>query len=94
MRVTRKSAVAGSRSDFRRDVSEPVRLHVPAKRYLCATDAVTFANLSSASVLTLKLQGGPMSAREVSRFEGERFREDECPSDDGTIAARYPVWRL
>ena len=47
---------------FPREVYEPVRLHVPAKRYLCATDAGYYSNLSAASVVTLKLQGGPMSA--------------------------------
>jgi phosphonate degradation associated HDIG domain protein len=54
-------------------LSEPVRLHVPAKRYLCATDARYFGRLSPASVYTLKLQGGPMSEHEVTRFEGEAF---------------------
>ena len=54
-------------------VWEPVRLHVPAKRYLCATDADYFARLSAASVHTLKLQGGPMSVREVAQFEAEPF---------------------
>jgi phosphonate degradation associated HDIG domain protein len=54
-------------------VCEPVRLHVPAKRYLCATDAGYFARLSAASVHTLTLQGGPMSASELSRFEAEPF---------------------
>ena len=52
-------------------VCEPVRLHVRAKRYLCATDAGYFAHLSSASVHTLKLQGGPMSASEVTQFESQ-----------------------
>jgi [1-hydroxy-2-(trimethylamino)ethyl]phosphonate dioxygenase len=54
-------------------VAEPVRLHVPAKRYLCATDAGYFARLSSASVHTLKLQGGPMSAAEALQFEAQPF---------------------
>jgi [1-hydroxy-2-(trimethylamino)ethyl]phosphonate dioxygenase len=54
-------------------VSEPVRLHVPAKRYLLATDPGYLANLSPASVVTLKLQGGPMSPEEAARFEIERF---------------------
>jgi phosphonate degradation associated HDIG domain protein len=54
-------------------VAEPVRLHVPAKRYLCATDPSYAAMLSPASVVTLGLQGGPMSADEVLRFEQERF---------------------
>ncbi len=61
---------------FRVEISEPVRLHVAAKRYLCATDAHYFAKLSSASVHTLKLQGGPMSAPEVREFEAERFAQD------------------
>lgn len=61
---------------FEPAISEPVRLHVPAKRYLCATDGLYFKQLSSASVHTLSLQGGPMSAQEVQRFESERyFRE-------------------
>ncbi len=64
---------------FPADVSEPVRLHVPAKRYLLATDAEYFAKLSPASVITLKLQGGPMAEHEVARFETERFhREAVC----------------
>ena len=57
-------------------ICEPVRLHVAAKRYLCATDAQYFAKLSSASVHTLKLQGGPMSAHEVAQFEAERYFAD------------------
>ena len=47
---------------FGAQVSEPVRLHVPAKRYLCATDPDYFRMLSPASVHTLGLQGGPMTA--------------------------------
>ena len=61
---------------FAPEVFEPVRLHVPAKRYLCATDGRYFAKLSEASVATLKLQGGPMSAAEAARFEGERFHQE------------------
>lgn len=58
---------------FGPEVCEPVRLHVPAKRYLCATRPEYFAKLSPASVLTLKLQGGVMSAGEVAAFEAEPF---------------------
>src|ERR1700688_4757616 len=47
---------------FAAEVSEPVRLHVPAKRYLCATDTGYFDKLSAASVVTLQLQGGPLTA--------------------------------
>lgn len=61
---------------FRPEVSEPVRLHVPAKRYLLATDDRYFAKLSPASVVTLKLQGGPMSALEVAQFQTEPYGQD------------------
>jgi [1-hydroxy-2-(trimethylamino)ethyl]phosphonate dioxygenase len=57
-------------------VTEPVRLHVAAKRYLCATDADYFGRLSEASVHTLKLQGGPMSAEEVAAFEANPYARD------------------
>ncbi|MGH8202647.1 MAG: HD domain-containing protein [Steroidobacteraceae bacterium] len=56
---------------FGADVAEPVRLHVRAKRYLCAVDPAYCSQLSPASVLTLKLQGGPMPAAEVAGFEAE-----------------------
>jgi phosphonate degradation associated HDIG domain protein len=58
---------------FSPEISDPVRLHVPAKRYLCATDPGYVAMLSEASIVTLKLQGGPMSATEVMQFEREPF---------------------
>ena len=54
---------------FGRAVSEPVRLHVVAKRYLCAVQADYFAKLSPASVYTLGKQGGPMTAEECRAFE-------------------------
>ncbi|MEO2036798.1 MAG: phosphonate degradation HD-domain oxygenase [Planctomycetaceae bacterium] len=54
---------------FGDDVTEPVRLHVPAKRYLCNVDPEYQATLSPPSVLSLKLQGGPMSEHEVAEFE-------------------------
>jgi len=57
-------------------IAQSVRLHVPAKRYLCATDPRYFGKLSAASVRTLELQGGPMTAAEAARFESEPyFRE-------------------
>ncbi len=54
---------------FGADVVEPVRLHVPAKRYLCAVDPAYFAKLAPDSVRSLSLQGGPMTAGEVRAFE-------------------------
>lgn len=54
---------------FGPEVTEPVRLHVAAKRYLCAVEADYFAKLSPDSVKSLALQGGPMSPAEVASFE-------------------------
>lgn len=54
---------------FGPEVTEPVRLHVAAKRYLCAKEADYFASLSPDSVRSLALQGGPMSAAEMAEFE-------------------------
>jgi phosphonate degradation associated HDIG domain protein len=54
---------------FGPDVTEPVRLHVAAKRYLCATEPDYFFKLSRDSVLSLSLQGGPMSAEDVAAFD-------------------------
>ncbi|MBC8164936.1 MAG: HD domain-containing protein, partial [Bryobacteraceae bacterium] len=51
-------------------VTEPVRLHVAAKRYLCTVDPAYSATLSPASVRSLAVQGGPMTSEEVTKFEG------------------------
>ena len=61
---------------FAPEVTEPGRLHVAAKRYLCAVDPAYFATLSPASVQSLALQGGPMSADEVAAFEASPFFAD------------------
>jgi gamma-butyrobetaine dioxygenase len=50
-------------------VAEPVRLHVVAKRYLCAVDPEYRASLSSASVQSLALQGGPFTEEQTREFE-------------------------
>jgi gamma-butyrobetaine dioxygenase len=52
-------------------VAVPVRLHVPAKRYLCAVEPGYLQNLSSASSASLRLQGGPFTPEEVRVFEGD-----------------------
>ena len=51
------------------DVIEPIRLHVAAKRYLCAVDRGYLERLSPASVQSLELQGGPFGAGEIREFE-------------------------
>jgi len=57
-------------------VTEPVRLHVAAKRYLCAVEPAYFALLSQASVYTLSVQGGPMNAAQVREFEALPYAAD------------------
>jgi predicted HD phosphohydrolase len=50
-------------------ITDCVRYHVAAKRYLCATKPDYFGRLSEASIHSLNLQGGPMDADEVTEFE-------------------------
>jgi [1-hydroxy-2-(trimethylamino)ethyl]phosphonate dioxygenase len=58
---------------FPAEVSEPVRLHVAAKRYLCATNSKYLEQLSPASVQSLHVQGGPMTDTELDAFEEQPF---------------------
>jgi [1-hydroxy-2-(trimethylamino)ethyl]phosphonate dioxygenase len=53
---------------FPDDVTQPVALHVEAKRYLCAAEQGYFDCLSDASRLSLALQGGPMNVHERATF--------------------------
>lgn len=50
-------------------VTTPIRLHVPAKRYLCTTDASYHDGLSEASKRSFIVQGGIMSDHEREAFE-------------------------
>ncbi|MFN4090841.1 MAG: HD domain-containing protein [Alphaproteobacteria bacterium] len=61
---------------FGEAIAQPTRLHVAAKRYLCAVEPDYFAGLSGDSVRSLALQGGPMSAAECAAFETEPGWED------------------
>lgn len=61
---------------FGRAVSEPVRLHVRAKRYWVSTSTSYAQKLSPDSVRSLHLQGGLMSAQEREAFEAEPFFKD------------------
>ena len=53
---------------FDRDVTDPIRYHVDAKRYLCSVDAAYALTLTPASLLSLQLQGGPMTAEQAREF--------------------------
>ena len=56
-------------------VTEPIRLHVAAKRHLVATEDGFRDSLSEASLITLEQQGGPMTADESSAFLAEPHAE-------------------
>lgn len=57
-------------------IHDCVRYHVDAKRYLCATDPGYFGRLSTASIHSLKLQGGPMSPAEAELFAENPYLEE------------------
>jgi [1-hydroxy-2-(trimethylamino)ethyl]phosphonate dioxygenase len=55
---------------------EPIRLHVSAKRYLCAIEPAYAVQLSFASQRSLELQGGVYSAADAAAFQALPFAED------------------
>ncbi|MEZ6129256.1 MAG: phosphohydrolase [Planctomycetaceae bacterium] len=61
---------------FDESVTEPVRLHVAAKRFLCAVDDGYRQRLSQPSIVSLSLQGGPMSDQEAADFRESPFCDD------------------
>jgi len=63
------------RGVFRDAVLEPIKLHVEAKRYLCATDPDYWEALSPASKHSLVLQGGVHSPEQASAFEALPFSD-------------------
>jgi phosphonate degradation associated HDIG domain protein len=61
---------------FDPSVTEPVRQHVAAKRYLCTVDSEYFGLLSEPSVVSFHLQGGMMSDDELADFESSPHWQD------------------
>lgn len=75
-------------------VAAPIRLHVPAKRYLCGSDPDYLAGLSPPSRQSLVLQGGPFSAEECRTFERLPFAADAVRLrrwDDAAKVAGTPL---
>lgn len=64
------------RRAFGPEVLEPIRLHVDAKRYLCAVDRAYFDALSPGSRRSLALQGGPFDAAQASAFIQRPYAND------------------
>ena len=75
---------------FGPEVTEPIRMHVAAKRYLCAVDRSYLDGLSPASRLSLSLQGGPMSAPESAAFESHPAHGDAVRLRRWDDAAKVP----
>ncbi|MFE7190814.1 phosphonate degradation HD-domain oxygenase [Kitasatospora sp. NPDC057541] len=87
---------------FGPEVTEPVRLHVAAKRYLCAVEPDYRAKLSEASEYTLQVQGGPMSEQEAADFAAHPGAEDavavrrwdELAKEAGAVTPDFAHFRL
>jgi gamma-butyrobetaine dioxygenase len=62
-------------------ITEPIRLHVPAKRYLCAAEPSYLQSLSAASLASLRVQGGPFTPEEARAFR-------EGPHAEAALALR------
>ena len=73
---------------FVQEVTEPIKLHVMAKRYICRNNSY-YNLLSEASKISLKLQGGIMNDDEAKRFSSLKFYNDAIKvrkyDDDGKI---------
>jgi phosphonate degradation associated HDIG domain protein len=86
---------------FGPEVTEPVRLHVAAKRYLVATDPAYAAGLTPSSTRSLAVQGGPMTDAERAAFEAEPgFRAavavrrwDDEGKDPAVTVPPFEAWR-
>jgi phosphonate degradation associated HDIG domain protein len=79
---------------FGAEVAEPVRLHVAAKRFLCAAEPAYAAALSADSRLSLGLQGGAMSAAEAQAFLERPFAGDAVRLRRWDDAAKDPDARV
>jgi phosphonate degradation associated HDIG domain protein len=78
------------RPAFPEAVLAPIRLHVDAKRYLCATRPDYYAALSEDSKRSLKLQGGVFSPQEAERFIRQPFAADAVSVRLWDDAAKVP----
>jgi gamma-butyrobetaine dioxygenase len=86
---------------FPPSVTGPVRLHVAAKRYLCAAEPGYLALLSPASAYTLSVQGGPMTAAEAAAFAAVPGaaaavavrRWDDAAKDPGAAVPGFGAYR-
>ena len=73
---------------FKTEITEPIKLHVQAKRYLCRNKSY-YELLSDPSKISLELQGGIMDDEEAQKFTSSKFYKDAITlrkyDDDGKI---------
>lgn len=79
---------------FGPEVTAPVRMHVEAKRYLCATDPEYLSLLSPASVQSLQLQGGAFTEAEARAFEQRPFAREAVRLRRWDDLAKAPGMRV
>jgi len=79
---------------FGPEVTAPVRMHVDAKRYLCATDPEYLSLLSPASMQSLQLQGGPFTEAEACAFEQRPFAREAVRLRRWDDLAKVPGMRV
>jgi len=92
------AALAGHLPDA---VLDPIRMHVAAKRYLCFAEPRYLKALSTASVESLALQGGPMTAAEAEAYlalpharEANRLRRaDDAAKIAGLTVPELEMYR-
>jgi Predicted HD phosphohydrolase len=70
-----------------------VRLHVAAKRYLCATEPGYLGELSAASIQSLELQGGPMSPPKSPASPPSPSPKPPCACGAGTTSPSARISR-
>jgi phosphonate degradation associated HDIG domain protein len=75
---------------FGPEVTEPIRLHIDAKRYLCLMEPAYHAGLSEASKRSLLWQGGPYSVAEAKAFIVQPYADDALRLRRWDDAAKIP----
>jgi gamma-butyrobetaine dioxygenase len=87
---------------FPEEVTEPIRLHADAKRYLMTRVPSYVEHLSESSLESLNFQGGLMSSEEVAAFEQSPHHEgavrlrkiDDRAKDPAAACAPLESWRM
>ncbi|BBA97185.1 hypothetical protein RVR_2813 [Actinacidiphila reveromycinica] len=79
---------------FGPDVTEPVRLHAAAGRYLCRAEPGYADRLPAPALRALALQGGPMTVAEARAYESEPYARDAVTLRRWDERARDPAARV